>query len=116
MTNTESTITVDPHIIPQHRDGKPFEEKLLRYIIVALDNAVEQIITPNGSTLKQPTPEQLRKRMNLANKIEGVVEGEMLTMSKEEYDLIAKCVSSHFNPMVSMRVLHAMDAIQNSMH
>lgn len=116
MANTESTVTIDPHIVPQFRDGKPFEEKLFKYIIIALDNAVEQLVSPNGITIKQPTPEDLRKRMNLANKIESVGEGDMVTMSKEEYNLIEKCVSSHFNPMVSMRVLHAMDTIKDSMH
>lgn len=121
MAKTKSTTVIDPHVMPKYRSGdfvvrnptgqKPkVGEKLSEFIVVALESALDQIVTQNGIHTKQPTPEELRKRINLANEIEAVADGEPLTMSQEDYKLIEKCVSAHFIPAVSTRILVALSS------
>lgn len=116
MAKTKSTNIIDPNVIPKFRNGEALDDKLSSYIVIALESAVEQVVTPQGVVNKQPTPQELCKRINLANEVEAVADGETLTMSKDDFDLIQKCVSTHFMPAISTRILVALSSVESNKH
>ena len=115
MSKTDDTKEINPHIKVLRRDGNPIADgdgdTLGEALVFALDNAVEMSINQQG--LSQPKPVDagtLRKRTQLADKIASCPDGETLVMSMAEFSLLERCISSAWIPIVSSRVLAALDS------
>lgn len=97
--------TVDFYVTPKSRSGEDLDQRLVDYVLVALDDAVEMVQGQSGMVPKPTTVGSMRERTKLADELEAVPEGEHFTMSSEQFQLVEKCVSMHYMPQLSGRIL-----------
>lgn len=111
MAQTKDTKTIDPARVPTLRGGEELDQTLGKLLVEALDKANEIVHGPNGPQPKQGSPEQYRKRNNLANAVEAAAaKGETLTMTADQFALSEQCVAWMWPAHLAGPILAAMGA------
>ncbi len=107
MSSTENVLEINLDLFATTRDGKPVGDEgdtVGKLVIVALDQAQE--LNAEGNGVKPITPGAMRIRTKLAD---SMVVGGVLTLTQIERDIIDSCVSNHYVPVASGRILACLD-------